>query len=67
VVRIDAGGTLVTVGDRHAFANALARLLDDPMLAQREGRTARAAMLAHFSPTEVATRYLRRYREIVTQ
>ena len=66
VVRIDAGGTLVTVGDRRAFAHALARLLDDPSLAQREGRTARAAMLAHFSPAEVATRYLRRYREVVT-
>jgi len=63
VVRIDAGGTLVTPGDTAAFAGAIARLLDDAVLARDAGRTAREAMLAHFAPEAVGRRYLALYRE----
>jgi glycosyltransferase involved in cell wall biosynthesis len=66
VVRIDAGGTLVTPGDIDSFADALARMLADPDMAQREGRRAREAMLAHFSPDAVAQRYLAHYRAAMT-
>ena len=66
VVRMDAGGTLVTAGDTRAFSEAIAQLLDDETRARTAGRHARVAMLAHFAPSAVATRYLALYREALT-
>ena len=62
VVRIDAGGTLVTPGDVSSFADAIARMLAHPAIARRDGQRAREAMLSHFSPAAVAGRYLAHYR-----
>lgn len=67
VVRIDAGGTLVTPGDTASFAEALARSVADPVMARRDGQRARQAMLAQFSPDAVAQRYLALYRSAVTR
>lgn len=65
VVRIDCGGTLVRAGDVAAFAEAIARLLEDPVAARAAGRDARRAMIAVFAPEQVAERYAAFYREAI--
>ena len=63
VVREHAGGTLVEPGDVSALAVALGSLLRDAPRARAAGETARAAMLSHFAPDQVAARYMAVYRE----
>ena len=65
VVRADAGGVLVPVGDIAALASAIASLVDQPTEAARRGRLAHAEMLARFSPETVAQRYLECYRDAI--
>ena len=65
VVRADAGGVLVPVGDIAALASAIASLVDQPADAARRGRLAHAEMLARFSPETVAQRYLECYRDAI--
>lgn len=65
VVRLDAGGSLVTPGDIDGLADALAALSNHPDEARRRGLLARDAMLANFSPSVVASRYGALYRQAV--
>ncbi len=61
VVQPNEGGTLVATGDVPALAERLAGIVYDPVLAQRLGQKAEAAMLAQFSPAAAADRYLTHY------
>ncbi len=67
VVRPDAGGTLVPEGDIPALARALSAALNDRDAAAEHGRAAREAMLAQFSTTAVARRYLALYHDAQRQ
>jgi glycosyltransferase involved in cell wall biosynthesis len=61
VVRPDAGGTLVPLGDIAALAEALSIPLRDAAEATRRGLVARAGVLANFSPEVVAAQYIGLY------
>lgn len=63
VVRTDAGGTLVPVGDIAQLARALSEPLADAALMAQRGALARSAMLAHFSTDAVGRRYLALYHD----
>jgi glycosyltransferase involved in cell wall biosynthesis len=65
VVRADAGGTLVPVGDIAQLAHALSEPLAHPELVEQRGSAARASMLAHFSTDAVGRRYLALYHDAV--
>ncbi|MBL0172391.1 MAG: glycosyltransferase family 4 protein [Gemmatimonadaceae bacterium] len=65
VVRPEAGGTLVPVGDTAALASAIAALVRDPGAAATRGRRAHADILARFSPASVADQYLQYYRDAI--
>jgi glycosyltransferase involved in cell wall biosynthesis len=49
VVEDGRNGLLTAAGDVDALANALSRLIDDPDLRSRLGRTAQSDHAAHFS------------------
>ena len=57
VVKSNAGGTLVPVGDIAALSDAIALLLGNATIAARDGATAGAQMRAQFSPAAVAAQY----------
>jgi len=61
----DETGYLVPLGDRAALARATNRLLDDPALAERLGRAARARMEQHFSVAAMVDRYAELYRRVL--
>jgi glycosyltransferase involved in cell wall biosynthesis len=61
VVRLEHGGTLVQSGDIGALSEAIARVTADDRTIERLGSTARADMLARFTPDAVARRYLQLY------
>ncbi|MEQ1691545.1 MAG: glycosyltransferase family 4 protein [Gemmatimonas sp.] len=65
VVRSDAGGTLIPVGDIDALAVGLSQLTSDTAEAARRGALAHDDMLARFSPDAVAQQYIGFYREAV--
>ncbi len=66
VVRVDHGGTLVSVGDVPALGRAIARLLADESLARTLGAQGREDMLSRFAPESVAARYLSHYRDAIS-
>ena len=61
------GGTLVPAGDARALADAITRALEGPDRAAALGATARAQMLARFSPPAVAAGYRHRYVEVLAR
>ncbi len=65
VVTDDVDGLLVPARDADALANAIARLQDDPVLAQRLGQAARSKALAQFDERIVIARTLAVYRELL--
>lgn len=64
VVIDEVDGLLVPPRDAESLANAIARLHDDPALAQRLGETARSKALAKFDECIVIERTLAVYREL---
>jgi glycosyltransferase involved in cell wall biosynthesis len=67
VVMPEHGGVLVPTGDIGELAAALARVLDDPVEAARDGARARRAMLERFSPDAVARQYAGWYAQAVAR
>ena len=65
VVSDGVDGLLVPVRDAAALAAAIARLHDDPELAARLGKAARAKALAEFDEQIVIARTLAVYRELL--
>lgn len=64
VVTDGVDGLLVPARDSDALASAIARLQDDPELADRLGRAARAKALAEFDEKIVIERTMAVYREL---
>ena len=67
VIENDVSGVLVAPGDVEALATAVQRIVEDPERRDRLGSAGRVAALARFSPSSVAERYARIYREAVSQ
>ncbi len=65
VVTDGVDGLLVPVRDADALANAIARLHDDPALAQRLGEAARAKALAQFDERIVIQQTIAVYAELI--
>lgn len=66
LIRHETDGLLVPRGDAVAVAGALTRVLEDPMLADRLGRSAASRVRASFSLDGTIERYLELYRELGT-
>ncbi len=64
VVTDNIDGLLIPPRDADALADAIARLQDDPQLAQRLGEAARAKALAEFDERIVIRKTLEVYREL---
>ena len=58
-------GFLVPIGDAHAFADRLARVLSDRNMAQRMGQAARARVESTFSLERTGEAFLRVYDELL--
>jgi glycosyltransferase involved in cell wall biosynthesis len=58
-------GLLVPVGDAPALANAILRLLSDPLLAARLAESARSRVRAEFSVAHMARKYVEVYQEVL--
>jgi glycosyltransferase involved in cell wall biosynthesis len=67
VVTHGVDGLLVPVRDAQALARAIARLQDDPILAQNLGQAARAKALAEFDERIVIAQTLAVYQEIMKE
>ncbi len=67
VVTDGADGLLVPVRDAGALARAVARLHDDPRLACRLGKAARAKALGEFDERRIVDRTLDVYRELLAE
>jgi glycosyltransferase involved in cell wall biosynthesis len=65
VMRDGEEGLLVPAGDVRALRGAIGRLLEDPALARRLGRQARATVEARFSMAHVAQQYRALYKALV--
>ncbi len=65
IVRHDVDGWLVPPDDPHALAEAMARLLRDPALAQRLGRHAQQRVREAFSLERMVSEIEAVYREVV--
>jgi glycosyltransferase involved in cell wall biosynthesis len=65
VVAHEVDGLLVPPRDATALANAIARLQDDKMLAQRLGNAAREKALAEFDEQTIIKKTLEVYRELL--
>lgn len=65
---IDDGrsGLLVEPGDVAGFAEAIRRVLADPVAAQRMGAAARQTIEANYTMSQVADRWIAAYREVTT-
>lgn len=59
-------GILVEPGDPQGLADAIARLLMEPQLAQQLGENARLHVARHHSSQSMAARYIAQYRAIVS-
>lgn len=64
LVRHEEEALLVEPGDDAALAAAIARLLDNPALAQRLAARARARVLAHFTREREQSDWIRAYQSI---
>lgn len=64
IVENGVNGILVPVRDSHALAEAIRKLLDDPLLAKRMGEAGRAKALAEFDERLVFERTVEVYREL---
>ena len=58
-------GLVVPPGDAAALRGALARLLDEPALAQQMGRNARARYLKLFQAGQMCASYAELYRSVL--
>jgi glycosyltransferase involved in cell wall biosynthesis len=58
-------GLLVAPDDEEGFATAIARLLDDRVLAERLGAAARQTVIERFSIGQTAAAWLTAYQEVV--
>ncbi len=58
-------GLLVPVGDAPALANAVLRLLADPLLAARLAESARSRVRAEFSVAHMTRKYVAVYQEVL--
>lgn len=65
IVEHTGGGLVVPPDDPEALSDAIARLKDDPEMADRMGRQGRKGVHEHYSGEAVATASLRVYEEIV--
>ena len=65
VVRDGATGLLVPERDPAALARGVARLLDDPELAARLARAARADVASRFAPAHIARTFETIYRRAI--
>ena len=65
LVRDNETGFLTGAGDRAAMASRAYRLLDDPALAERLGRSAQARVAEHFAAAVMIARHEALYRELL--
>jgi glycosyltransferase involved in cell wall biosynthesis len=65
LIRNEKEGSLTPVGDAHAIANAIVRLLRDPTLRALWGQAARSVIVHHYSTSHVVDRYERLFRAVL--
>jgi glycosyltransferase involved in cell wall biosynthesis len=65
IVEDNQTGLLVPVGDAPALANAILRLLSDPLLAVRLAESARSRVRAEFSVAHMTRKYVAVYQEVL--
>ena len=58
-------GTLVPIGDRHAFGSALASYLADPDLRRRHGENGHSRAASEFRPRRIWSAWRDEYRELL--
>lgn len=65
IVEDGVNGFLVAPGNAIALADALGKLINDPVLRARMGRAGRERVLQHFTERQVVTRTLATYQELL--